>query len=88
MLVRVRINGRLCVHIRVRVLMCMRAYLVVCVRVGVRVWHVQVCLHVDYISTFSTGNEWSHRHKFVKCPHKFYPLEIDYGQVSNACLLW
>ena len=26
-----------------------------------------------------TGNHWDDRDRFVKCPGKFYPLEIDYG---------
>lgn len=26
-----------------------------------------------------TGNRWEDRDRFVKCPGKFYPLEIDYG---------
>lgn len=28
-----------------------------------------------------TGNSWLDRKNFVKHPNKFYPLEIDYGQV-------
>lgn len=29
-----------------------------------------------------TGNEWHNRKNFKKYPNKFYPLDIDYGQVS------
>ena len=29
-----------------------------------------------------TGNHWENRKDFKKKPNKFYPLEIDYGQVS------
>ena len=29
-----------------------------------------------------TGNIWGNIKNFVKHPNKFYPLEIDYGQVS------
>lgn len=29
-----------------------------------------------------TGNEWHDRKSFKKYPNKFYPLDIDYGQVS------
>lgn len=29
-----------------------------------------------------TGNEWHDRKNFKKYPNKFYPLDIDYGQVS------
>ncbi len=29
-----------------------------------------------------TGNLWEDRKHFVKCPRKFYPLDIDYGAVS------
>ena len=29
-----------------------------------------------------SGNEWKDRHDFVKHPKKFYPLDIDYGDVS------
>lgn len=28
-----------------------------------------------------TGNVWGNVKNFVKYPNKFYPLEIDYGQV-------
>ena len=28
-----------------------------------------------------TGNMWGNVKNFVKYPNKFYPLEIDYGQV-------
>ena len=28
-----------------------------------------------------TGNIWGNVKNFVKYPNKFYPLEIDYGQV-------
>ena len=28
-----------------------------------------------------TGNMWGNVKNFVKHPNKFYPLEIDYGQV-------
>lgn len=30
-----------------------------------------------------TGNEWENRKDFKKFPNKFYPLDIDYGQVST-----
>lgn len=30
-----------------------------------------------------TGNAWEDRKDFKKYPNKFYPLEIDYGQVMN-----
>ena len=30
-----------------------------------------------------TGNMWEHRASFKKQPNKFYPLEIDYGQVGS-----
>ena len=29
-----------------------------------------------------TNNEWVNRDSFVKYPNKFFPLEIDYGDVS------
>ncbi len=29
------------------------------------------------------GNNWAQRKDFVKHPYKFYPLEMDYGQVGN-----
>lgn len=29
-----------------------------------------------------TGNHWEDRDNFQKQPNKFFPLEIDYGQVS------
>lgn len=31
-----------------------------------------------------TNNEWEKRDNFKKYPNKFYPLDIDYGQVSVA----
>lgn len=31
-----------------------------------------------------TGNSW-HSKNFTKYPKKFYPLEIDYGQVTVKC---
>lgn len=31
-----------------------------------------------------TGNSW-HSKNFTKYPKKFYPLEIDYGQVTQKC---
>lgn len=37
-----------------------------------------------------TGNDWSSSN-FIKYPNKFYPLEIDYGQVqthSELLLIW
>lgn len=30
-----------------------------------------------------TGNEWEDRKNFKKYPNKFYPIDIDYGAVSN-----
>ena len=33
-----------------------------------------------------TGNDWADRDNFVKHPHRFYPIDIDYGSVS-LCLL-
>ena len=30
-----------------------------------------------------TNNEWENRDSFKKFPNKFYPLDIDYGQVKN-----
>lgn len=33
-----------------------------------------------------TGNAW-HSKTFTKYPKKFYPLEIDYGQVISICSL-
>jgi len=30
-----------------------------------------------------TGNMWGNMKTFVKYPNKFYPLEIDYGQVRE-----
>ena len=30
-----------------------------------------------------TGNSWESRKHFQKKPNKFYPLEIDYGQVRQ-----
>ena len=30
-----------------------------------------------------TGNFWEDRKDFKKIPNKFYPLDIDYGAVSN-----
>lgn len=32
-----------------------------------------------------TGNCWTSS-SFTKYPNKFYPLEIDYGQVRTACV--
>lgn len=32
-----------------------------------------------------TGNCWTSS-SFTKYPNKFYPLEIDYGQVRMSCL--
>lgn len=29
-----------------------------------------------------TGNHWENRKNFVKKPGAFYPIDIDYGQVS------
>ena len=31
-----------------------------------------------------TGNEWADKKNFTKYPNKFYPLDIDYGGVSNC----
>ena len=30
-----------------------------------------------------TNNEWANRDSFKKFPNKFYPLDIDYGQVKR-----
>ena len=30
-----------------------------------------------------TNNEWENRDSFKKFPNKFYPLDIDYGQVGQ-----
>ena len=27
-----------------------------------------------------TGNRWSNRNDFKKCPSKMYPMDLDYGQ--------
>ncbi len=37
-----------------------------------------------------TGNEWEDRKNFKKYPNKFYPIDIDYGAVSNpkVCRFW
>ena len=31
-----------------------------------------------------TGNFWEDRKDFKKIPNKFYPLDIDFGAVSNV----
>ena len=33
-----------------------------------------------------TGNKWEYRKHFQKKPNKYYPLEIDYGQVGSLHL--
>ena len=35
-----------------------------------------------------TGNNWEDRKNFQKFPNKFFPLEIDYGQVSSFYFLF
>jgi len=44
---------------------------------------IQLSHNLLYIYNFAvcTGNSWLNRKNFVKHPNKFYPLEIDYGQV-------
>jgi len=40
--------------------------------------------YIFYNFAVYTGNSWLDRKKFVKHPNKFYPLEIDYGQVCGV----
>lgn len=37
----------------------------------------------EFVATYEekTGNAWSKRNKFEKLPGRFYPLDIDYGEV-------
>lgn len=39
----------------------------------------------EFVSTYEekTGNLWSKRKKFEKLPGRFYPLDIDYGEVTT-----
>lgn len=44
--------------------------------------------HFEALYLEKTGNRWKDRKNFVKCPNKFFPLDIDYGDdVSNHKLL-
>lgn len=40
--------------------------------------------HFKALFEEKTGNLWSERKDFVKQPHRFYPLELDYGQESGG----
>jgi poly [ADP-ribose] polymerase len=35
-----------------------------------------------------SGNCWSDRKKFVKRPGKFFPIELDYGEVRTLYLVF
>jgi len=37
--------------------------------------------HFKALYADKTNNEWENRNNFKKFPNKFYPLDIDYGQV-------
>ncbi|XP_033730954.1 poly [ADP-ribose] polymerase 1-like [Pecten maximus] len=44
---------------------------------------VSVIRSMEALYMEKTGNSWADRKNFVKQANKFYPLEIDYGQVST-----
>lgn len=39
--------------------------------------------HFKGLYAEKTNNDWDDRANFKKFPNKFYPLDIDYGQVSG-----
>ena len=38
--------------------------------------------HFQGLYEEKTGNAWENRNNFEKYPNRFYPLDIDYGEVS------
>jgi len=42
--------------------------------------------HFEDLYEEKTGNMWSHRKHFHKVPGRFYPVDLDYNQVTLYCV--